>query len=305
MSKQKSRPTRTVTVAPTPDTKPKRRLGCMRYMWGVLLGCGLAFYAIMSIPTPSTGEHNATRTAQAAHEIKQASESTVNRPAPSTSVPTIVQTEIAQAGVQSATINVTGTANAMLEITNAAASTERAQRNSIVLTQLAAVSPSPTITDTVQPTPVPPTQAPSEFWYTTARANARSCPRTSCNVVTVLNAGTRVEVTGSEQGETVNGSATWRMVLAGGQIAYVHVSLLSQNQPRPTSAPVQQQSQPISTAQPLQPPPVVPQFSCNCSKTCEQMMSCDEAYFQLNTCGCGRRDGDSDGVPCESICPGG
>ena len=45
-------------------------------------------------------------------------------------------------------------------------------------------------------------------------------------------------------------------------------------------------------------------YSCNCSKTCDSM-SCDEAYYQLNTCGCSRRDGDKDGVPCESICPGG
>jgi hypothetical protein len=29
------------------------------------------------------------------------------------------------------------------------------------------------------------------------------------------------------------------------------------------------------------------------SKTSEQMTSCDEAYFQLNSCGCGRRDGDT------------
>lgn len=46
-------------------------------------------------------------------------------------------------------------------------------------------------------------------------------------------------------------------------------------------------------------------FVCDCSKTCTQMVSCDEAYFQLNQCGCSRRDGDGDGVPCESICPGG
>jgi len=46
-------------------------------------------------------------------------------------------------------------------------------------------------------------------------------------------------------------------------------------------------------------------YTCNCSKTCPQMSSCEEAYYQLDTCGCSRRDGDSDGVPCESICPGG
>jgi len=49
----------------------------------------------------------------------------------------------------------------------------------------------------------------------------------------------------------------------------------------------------------------VSSFSCNCSKTCDQMFSCDEAYFQLNQCGCLKRDGDKDGVPCESVCPDG
>lgn len=43
-------------------------------------------------------------------------------------------------------------------------------------------------------------------------------------------------------------------------------------------------------------------FSCNCSKVCSAMASCEEAYFQLNSCGCGKRDGDNDGVPCENIC---
>lgn len=42
-------------------------------------------------------------------------------------------------------------------------------------------------------------------------------------------------------------------------------------------------------------------FVCNCAKTCSKM-SCDEAYFQLKQCGCVERDGNSDGVPCESVC---
>lgn len=43
-------------------------------------------------------------------------------------------------------------------------------------------------------------------------------------------------------------------------------------------------------------------FVCNCSKTCTQITSCEEAYFQLNNCGCQARDGDKDGVPCENLC---
>ena len=44
----------------------------------------------------------------------------------------------------------------------------------------------------------------------------------------------------------------------------------------------------------------------NCSKKyCKNMNSCEEAYYQLQVCGYKRLDRDKDGVPCESICPGG
>jgi hypothetical protein len=34
------------------------------------------------------------------------------------------------------------------------------------------------------------------------------------------------------------------------------------------------------------------------------MSSCDEAYFHFESCGLSRLDGDSDGVPCETLCRG-
>lgn len=43
-------------------------------------------------------------------------------------------------------------------------------------------------------------------------------------------------------------------------------------------------------------------YACDCSKSCTAISSCDEAYYQLNTCGCSARDGDKDGIPCESLC---
>lgn len=43
-------------------------------------------------------------------------------------------------------------------------------------------------------------------------------------------------------------------------------------------------------------------FACDCSKSCTKISSCEEAYFQLNNCGCSVRDNDEDGVPCESLC---
>lgn len=42
-------------------------------------------------------------------------------------------------------------------------------------------------------------------------------------------------------------------------------------------------------------------YACNCSKTCAQM-DCAEAQYQLNSCGCSRRDADKDGVACDSDC---
>lgn len=61
----------------------------------------------------------------------------------------------------------------------------------------------------------------------------------------------------------------------------------------------------VATQQPTAttvPAPPVSNFSCDCSKSCSTISSCQEAYYQLNTCGCSRRDDDNDGVPCENIC---
>ena len=46
--------------------------------------------------------------------------------------------------------------------------------------------------------------------------------------------------------------------------------------------------EPIITLEP-EPTPVptpTPSYTCDCSKTCGEMASCEEAYYQLNTCGC-------------------
>lgn len=56
-----------------------------------------------------------------------------------------------------------------------------------------------------------------------------------------------------------------------------------------------------------QPTPSIPLsgYSCDCSRLCDQISTCEEAYYQLNTCGCSARDSDKDGIPCESLCSGG
>jgi hypothetical protein len=59
-----------------------------------------------------------------------------------------------------------------------------------------------------------------------------------------------------------------------------------------------------STAQPFDGAPQLGQsWSCSPRKTCGRIGSCAEAYWYLENCRWGPRlDGDSDGVPCESIC---
>jgi micrococcal nuclease len=42
-------------------------------------------------------------------------------------------------------------------------------------------------------------------------------------------------------------------------------------------------------------------YTCNCKKTCANM-DCDEAQYQLKVCGCSARDGDKDGLACDSQC---
>lgn len=42
-------------------------------------------------------------------------------------------------------------------------------------------------------------------------------------------------------------------------------------------------------------------YTCNCDKLCENM-TCAEAFYQLVECGCGKRDSDNNGIPCNTRC---
>lgn len=69
----------------------------------------------------------------------------------------------------------------------------------------------------------------------------------------------------------------------------------------PTPTP---KSTPIVLPKPIIAPPTQNtggSYTCNCSKTCGQM-GCDEAQYQLDTCGCKARDADKDGTACDSQC---
>lgn len=57
---------------------------------------------------------------------------------------------------------------------------------------------------------------------------------------------------------------------------------------------------------PTNPPTAIPikstsgSYVCDCSRTCTEISTCAEAQYQLNNCGCSVRDGDHDGVACDS-----
>lgn len=61
----------------------------------------------------------------------------------------------------------------------------------------------------------------------------------------------------------------------------------------PTQSPIQSQSSPNTYQS--------GGYSCDCGKTCPEISSCEEAQFQLNTCGCRQRDADHDGIACDSV----
>lgn len=77
----------------------------------------------------------------------------------------------------------------------------------------------------------------------------------------------------------------------------------TQNVPSPTVT--IQPTQPIQQAQPTSQTSTNQTsggYTCNCSKTCPQMSSCEEAQYQLNVCGCKARDADKDGIACDADC---
>ncbi len=134
--------------------------------------------------------------------------------------------------------------------------------------------------------------------YVHGSINLRQGPGTSFAKAGAVAAGSRLQVVGK--------SGDWYLVRHGGREVYIASWLTHNSPPPPTRVPQPAQQRPAqrqpAQQQPVQQSAQQQSYACNCSKTCGQMSSCQEAYFQLNNCGCRRRDGDNDGVPCESIC---
>lgn len=145
----------------------------------------------------------------------------------------------------------------------------------------------PTATPVVRRTAIPRTRvrrfSTPQRKYTHSILNVRSGPDVSYRKIGQLGAGAKIQALGI--------SGNWYLVKHNRRNGYVAGWLVHNSPPAPARQvharePVWQQ----------------PSYTCNCSKTCSKMSSCQEAYFQLNNCGCRIRDRDNDGVPCETIC---
>lgn len=161
--------------------------------------------------------------------------------------------------------------------------------------------------------------AADDTMYTSRRGvRVRKEPRTSAVIVTTLKSGAAVSIIESVEGDKVSGSTLWYYVSTGLFQGYIHSSLLTTVAPGSAAPPAssgtgsgssaQQLPNLQSTPAPLVQQPVAPPpstgASCNGATTCGQMASCEQAYACLNA-GRSSLDRDKDGVPCESICPGG
>lgn len=153
----------------------------------------------------------------------------------------------------------------------------------------------------------------------TSNVNLRSGPGTNYPVVGTLSAGETVRAEGRNGDWLYLGDGKWvavwvvtvRGTVSNLPMRAAPVAPAAPVQPVEPAAPAQpaqpgapaQPTEPAQPAQPVQPtqPAELP-FVCDCSKTCNQMVSCEEAYYQLQVCGCRQRDNNNDGVPCENIC---
>lgn len=188
---------------------------------------------------------------------------------------------------------------------------------------IVAQQPTSTITDTPAAGEAGATDA-SFFRYAAVRTmyvsksssvNARTCPRTTCSIVTRLSGFSAVPVEGEVTGELVTNNTLWYQITTSGQTAYVHSSLLSTEKPatplpRPTQPPIQfvatlPPDLVISTPIPIQPPiitdggwtPVCSGNVYNCPD-----LTCDQLAAYIATCAGDPSDldGDKNGSYCVS-----
>lgn len=126
------------------------------------------------------------------------------------------------------------------------------------------------------------------LYVSASSLNLRAAPGTDARVLASLPRNTRV-MAGERRG-------TWVQVSAQGVTGWASGDYLGAAPVRETPAVPRQSQAPARLVE-------APSGSCPPRRYCTQIGSCQEARYYLANCSWGwRLDGDSDGVPCESLC---
>lgn len=135
-------------------------------------------------------------------------------------------------------------------------------------------------------------ETPKEEVKSTTTTNC-DCSKTCTQIATCDEAYYQLNTCGCSARDTDDDGVPCESLCKSNTTAVVAEEPIPVITPEPTPAPI-----PTPTPEPE---PTSP-YTCNCSRTCTQITTCEEAYYQLNTCGCNVRDRDNDGIPCEDIC---
>lgn len=146
-----------------------------------------------------------------------------------------------------------------------------------------------------------PAAAQETYTVSTRTARVRAEANTSSDVIATLRRGDAITVLEVVEGARVSGSTVWYRIDVSGETGYIHSSLVGTATPSNGSSGGSSGGTNTGGGVSAAPSGGTSNLSCG---TCGQMSSCDQAYACL-AAGHGRLDRDKDGVPCESICPGG
>jgi Bacterial SH3 domain len=158
-----------------------------------------------------------------------------------------------------------------------------------------------------------PATAQNTIYYTLRAARVRSCASTLCDHLGSIPANTRVEVTGSMDGQKWNGSTLWLQVNFDGSSGYVHRSLLTGQKPgsfitpgAPTYAPQPYQNYLINPALVSTPLPAS-LYACNNvdDLNCSDFANQRQANAHLQQCPVDEDflDADNNGYACDALPP--
>jgi hypothetical protein len=140
------------------------------------------------------------------------------------------------------------------------------------------------------------TAQPADVYYSLGSTNARSCPRTACDIVSVVESGTRIEVFEAVDGQAVtSGNDRWYRIEIGGKEAYIYSGVVSSSRPSQQTIgggnnSTRATSIPDPTVSASQPP------ALQCPSNCDEAVALGWSAEQAGQCP--NLDRDNDGVAC-------